>query len=545
MREVDQELNKLFRRTRKVQYIDLVARCLTMELKIAASNGVERPGLLVSFGISRYERFLLLGHRNDIDEAIKSQSQAITPPPKDCAELHDWRCSLGGAYRARYERFEVAEDIKEAIKLHSLAVLDAPTEGGNMFIYLCNLGLSHASRYFRLGELEDIKYAIDYHSKAVALTPEGHADKCVSLNCLGRSYHAQYSRLAKIEDIEKAIKYHTEAVSLTPNDHANRSSQLLDLAYSYHLQYHNSRSPSALSNAIKCFGESALSPTGDPRRRLRAALRWAMVAPLKSDSETLLAFGAAIDLIPQVVWIGQTVSQRYDDVHEIGDLSTRAAAAAISAGKYDQSLEWLEQARTVVWTQILQLRTPFDQLSSVNQVLAEKLRLVATELHDAGNQLEDEAALPNAELLEQAAQRHHRIAEQYDELVKEARSTKGFENFMRPKKASELLRAARTGPVVVVNVHESRSDALILLPGQTKVAHLRLPNLSLGKVQNARAELYGSLYGNDLRERRFMQVQLRKLEPPDEAFFSPLNMLWTDVAEPVLNYLKYKVRSHL
>ena len=80
------------------------------------------------------------------------------------------------------------------------------------------------------------------------------------------------------------------------------------------------------------------------------------------SNEILDAYSTLIDLLPRVVWLGRTVEQRYQDISSIGDAVAEAAAAAISLGEPNLALEWLEQGRSIVWGQILQLRTPLGDL---------------------------------------------------------------------------------------------------------------------------------------------------------------------------------------
>jgi hypothetical protein len=57
----------------------------------------------------------------------------------------------------------------------------------------------------------------------------------------------------------------------------------------------------------------------------------------------------------------------------------------------------------------------------------------------------------------------------------------GFYNFLGPKLLSELVPACAYGPVVIIDIHVTRCDALILLPsGET--AHLPLLQLSYDGV---------------------------------------------------------------
>lgn len=92
------------------------------------------------------------------------------------------------------------------------------------------------------------------------------------------------------------------------------------------------------------------------------------LSPVESPLE---GYKQAVSLIAQFVWLGTTVKQRYRDAPVINEIIAEAAAAAIEHQAYDLALEWLEEGCSIVWKQILQLRTPLDELRSVNPELAQ------------------------------------------------------------------------------------------------------------------------------------------------------------------------------
>jgi hypothetical protein len=241
-----------------------------------------------------------------------------------------------------------------------------------------------------------------------------------------------------------------------------------------------------------------------------------------------------MDLLPQLVWFGATIGQRYRDVQQIGDLALRAAAAAINAQECSLAIEWLEQGRSIVWNQTLELRTPLELLHSVDPSLADSLTQVAIELRDTSTR----TPTPSPSRVH-AAQRHHRLAEQYEALVSRARLIPGFEDFLQHKRTSELVRAARTGPVVVINISSSRCDALVLLPGDHEITHIPLPDLSHNKLNEARTWIEQSLQHSDVRERGFRRV--RPKDNGKNGFEDALALLWRDVAKPVLDALGFTV----
>lgn len=164
-----------------------------------------------------------------------------------------------------------------------------------------------------------------------------------------------------------------------------------------------------------------------------------------------------MELVPQLVWLGSTIDRRYEIILEMDDIATEAAACAIALGDYDHALEWLEEGLSIVWKQILQLRTPFDDLAQANPSLDKKPKEVAGGLEKAGSRtsIMNPSASEESDL-QREAKRHHDLANEWPELLDQARHVPGFHNFLRPQKAKELKSAARGGPVVVINSRETR-----------------------------------------------------------------------------------------
>ena len=99
---------------------------------------------------------------------------------------------------------------------------------------------------------------------------------------------------------------------------------------------------------------------------------------------------------------------------------------------------------------------------------------------------------------EEVAQTHRRLAEEYERLLEHIRGLPDFSDFLLPPKSASLCNAAVSGPIVVVNTHEDRCDALILLPNSSQVSHVPLPELRVSYVKNA-AQIGGVDSGNTMQ----------------------------------------------
>lgn len=246
-----------------------------------------------------------------------------------------------------------------------------------------------------------------------------------------------------------------------------------------------------------------------------------------------------MELLPHLVWLGNTIGHRYSLIIEVGSVAAQAASWAISTTAYDCALEWLEEGRSIVWNQILQLRTPFDALSRVNMELAKRLKQVGRALENAGSRSENASLRPSEALnLEQDAQYHRRLATQWDQLLGQARDLPGFDSFMRPRKAKKLMTAAKDDPIIVINIHSSRCDALILMPDANSITHVPLEGFSLSKANDARAHLRSFIEQKGIRSRGLVLKHPNSTPKHEKEFKVMLATLWSDVAKPVLDFLQ-------
>ena len=79
---------------------------------------------------------------------------------------------------------------------------------------------------------------------------------------------------------------------------------------------------------------------------------------------TFDCYGAAIRELPRLSWVGTPISTQLHELLQATTVGSNAAAAALCTNQPKVSVEWLEQARSVVWSQILQMRTPLNSRNS-------------------------------------------------------------------------------------------------------------------------------------------------------------------------------------
>ncbi|KAI0085974.1 CHAT domain-containing protein [Irpex rosettiformis] len=499
-------------------------------------------------------RFKRIGDLADLERAIMLLARSIELTSDDHPEKPLSLNNLSNSLRDRYEQTGDAKNLEDAIAHQFRAVELTPDGHPEKHIYLNNLGTQLGTRFKQFGNLDDLDWAIIHFTHAVALTPEEHHEKPSWLYNLSSSLLDRFKQVGDVLDLEEAIRCSVRSVELTPENHAQRTRNLRSLGIRFltRLRSQHAHTDDA-SRAMEAFLEAMQHPTSHPLERLQVSSQYAELLTEFSHLFTtppqlslLEAWKYTISLVPQCIWLGNNVRGRYTskELREVAYNVGNAVTAAISAGEHGLAIEWLETGRAVVWSQILQLRTPLDDLHRLHPQLAEHLRHVshALELAASGSPLVSvESQLPSSSHDIQI-QSSHGYALEYDKLISTIRGLEEFKDFLQPKTLSQLARACVSGPVVVINVHESRCDALILCRAGD-VVHVPLPELSLSRAMAVQKYLWDLLRAKHFLNRCRSNLQdeddgrggrVTAMDPPD-MMRKILADLWNWVVKPIMD----------
>jgi hypothetical protein len=217
-----------------------------------------------------------------------------------------------------------------------------------------------------------------------------------------------------------------------------------------------------------------------------------------------------------------------------------AASAAITAHDYEKAVEWLDQGRSVIWGQLLDLRTPVDKLRKSHPGLANQLVSLSTSLETAGTRSNSVADTLKPESLDSIAKQSNAFVLERNQVLQQIRELPGFERFLLSKPFSELLPAAKMGPVAILNIGTYGCDALILMPGlTTEVIHVPLSDFTLLEAQ-ALAKSLASIVGAPGRSDRLFGFQEGDMAL-DDRFPHILSVLWLKIVHPILDALALTV----
>ncbi|KAK6977327.1 CHAT domain-containing protein [Favolaschia claudopus] len=532
-------------------------------------------------GTSLLHRYVQLGDLGDLNQAITHLEASVELLPDDHPDKPSWLHNLGVSLRSRFDHVGDFADLNKAFT-HSTAAVDLTPEGHpNKPTYLNGLGSTVGYRFECSGDIDDLNRAITYLEAAVELTPNGHLDTPIQLKNLGIFLLNRFAQVGDLVDLNQGITHLEAAVHHTPAGHRDKPSRLGILGSALVQRFKRLGDLDDLNRSITSYCQkllhsyslAACSPSGTALARSHAAGIWAKFTHSFQPSPELKAYATAIDLLPELAWPALSISDRHHHLLKIltvRTLARDAAAAAIAAGNLQKAVEWLEQGRTIIWGQFLGLRTPVDDLNQSHPRLAEQFITLSRTLEMAGTRKSSIIDSPTPHQATVMPKDFHEIALQRNHVLDQIRKLPGFEQFLLPKSISQLSHAAKSGPVVILNISEYRCDGLILLPDlKEEVIHaeelaglLKSTLGTTGRIERLLEETVDVPPGNsilsDVKEfnelLKFIQGTTGRVDrlqgcregnlTPDQSFSHILSELWIKIVQPILKAIAINSPTH-
>ncbi|KAG8948705.1 hypothetical protein FRC03_000588 [Tulasnella sp. 419] len=485
-------------------------------LSLCLPGNPGRAGLLSNLGACLESQYQYYCDINDLEDATKLYREVLLLHPPGHPGRPMSLNNLGTCIRAQFLRNSV-EDVEEAIQCFRESLLLCPSEHPQRSLPVHNLSTCLWLRYKKSNRVEDLEEANQLNRDALKLRPLGHSKRMLSLTNLAGSLVALYEHREDIHYIEEAIQCLHEAIQMSLPNHPALTLQWSALA-SIHAQYHQILGPVSEPNeSTRLFKKAVNHETAILKDRFNASLSWISVekGPTLMDAYTI-----SLELADQYVLVRSSIASRHQILLEVpATLATNAAATAISSGNLPRAVEFLEQGRSLLWSQISRSRISLHRLEKVNPGLAD-------EFAELSKQLEASAAPNTVDTrplysIDDEAQKYRRITVAWHDVVDRIRQLDGFSSFLRPAAFLNLKDAAQQGPIIIINIGNHRCDAIILDTfGQLHL--LPLPDIEIIAI----IDLYV----------RFHTVIQR--DKPRKGLIEILRCLWDDIVEPIVKKLQ-------
>ncbi|KAG8917539.1 hypothetical protein FRC02_003053 [Tulasnella sp. 418] len=474
-----------------------------------------------------------------LEEAIQLDREAVTlaPPghPIHIASLS----GLGSHLQTRYEEQLYIENLTEAIERHRAALSHCSTGFPDQPAILSSLGSCLFVLFRQHRNIQDLEEAVKCQRSAAQLCLPGSQYQSSILNNLALSLHRRYQELGAadhLKDLEEAIQINRHLLVLHSKDHAQYSSSLYNLSLNLAALFKHQGTFSILEEAVYCietaievvppnhasltacqaqlallyadhpelqakipdakgwpelFEKALTNQTASLIERFQVALEW---LKRQHGPQGLTAYQRCMELADMYLSVRPSVASRHKLLSQMPKaLATEAAASAIEAGDLRKAVEFLEQGRTMLWSQMSRYRTPLDALKHVNPGLAAEFTYLSRQL-EASATAHSALAWNNKESIQHEALIHSQTAASWSAVVAKIQLLDGFENFLQPPKFGMLQRGLLSGPIILVNISQQRCDAIVMQPTGDPVL-VPLPELQHTYVQELSIQYTGTLVG--------------------------------------------------
>ncbi|EJT73617.1 hypothetical protein GGTG_07473 [Gaeumannomyces tritici R3-111a-1] len=493
-------------------------------------------------------RFERQGVVTDLDDSIQYSQMAVDlMPDEDPGRLPQlFNLALRLAERAEYTKG--IKDLDGAIAHGRRVLVLAPKNHPERAIWLCGVSRFFATR-FTMGakSSDDIRQAIDLSRQAVAVDPKDILVRGVVANAFSNVLKVKYEQDHRDVDWDDStdLAYLNEAIDVLssvveggfPESHPDRATLefgLGDLLRTRYRQGSNTGDTGDLDRSKESFRQAWINRNAPTTVRIHAAIRVAEIAESLAEdcapdavdkdcpdaavgSLRLRHWKEASTYIEHAVNLLHALSPRHMQnankqhmLARFAGIGASAAAAALNAQRGAQdALQQLELGRSIISGLLLDLRTDLSVLREKHPDLEAQFSRLRDMLDSGGRVVRSTASWESQSHLRRRAEK------EFEALLTKIRSEEGFDRFLLPFTAEQMMEAADPSPAVVVNVSSARCDAFIVRKDGIEV--LELPLLRLKDVQARRKWLQGK---------------------PD-MLPSTLEWLWEVLVQPVLDNLGF------
>jgi tetratricopeptide (TPR) repeat protein len=457
--------------------------------------------------------------------------------------LSDCLNRLGNLFASLYSATRALSDLDEAIRLGREAIELAVNDDDEIrALFLYNVACHISIRYSRSGSIAELNEAIELATTAVALTSEDSSEKLPSrLVTLGDTLLDRFLICRDETDLEQAKQLFQQAVDCSERDNVARADALTNLARIYEVKYDENKIVADLETAIQLTKQALdtipkLESLKDSNARARTLTYLAElldemylvdgcvdglkhIAPslqsalhmskrsnmyrVKSGIKALRAYiltedwsralessEATMGLFMRLTPRSLQNEDRQSVLAYFSGFVSNAAAIALQTNQGPFiALIILEQGRGVIGANLLEMQTDLTKLQKSYPKLAEKFtklrdQLDAFSIDGPAVSVGDNAKRP----WRLPARRRHYMAGSLDKLINKIRQKPGFEDFMLQPTVKDMQAAAKDGPIVVINMSDFRSDAILIERHQLR--SLPLPQLNSQELKARLRDLY-------------------------------------------------------
>jgi tetratricopeptide (TPR) repeat protein len=485
---------------------DLERAISTFRQALELEDPVGRNAALNGLADSLRAKFERFGSTEDLDQAIEAIDAAVSITSKTDVNLAAFLINQGGVLSARAERNRSLEDNERSIESFQKAISLMSKQNPNRPAALHNLAASLGFHFQMTGSLADLDKAIRTQEEALSALPQNHIERGEMLDCYGSLTKDLFLITKSPNDLDLAIVRGQEAVDVTLPGHSKLAIRQTNLAIELKHRFELTACKDDFNRAVAYFIAALDDTAAPPLTRILAASSAAKLLLQSNKMKARSLLESAVNLLPAIC--PRTLlrqDQQYNLAKCMG-ITALAVSLSIDCGEDPyEALSISESGRCVLANLQLEVRSDLSQLREAHQELASAFLEVRNKI--------DDQTLTSGRCA---------LYDQLRNILEEIRTKPGFGRFLLAPEKSELTKLAEQGPLVVVNVSEIRSDAILI--DTTGIRTIELPITEHELVKRAETFLEVLRSAGKLRGYENNRIKLLEL----------LEWLWEKCIAPIL-----------
>ncbi|MEV6278651.1 CHAT domain-containing protein [Nocardia sp. NPDC051832] len=395
-----------------------------------------------------HSRFVRRGDAADLAEAVEVGRAAVAATGPGSPHLAKRSSTLGIALEALYNEDGDPQLLDEAVACCRAAVESTPKANPDRAGYLSNLGTILMTRFETTEDDDDRFAALQATVEAVTATERGHPGRAMRLSNMGLAFLRSNTEDDPDSDFDLVVDCFAEAVRECPPQNFLRARYSCNLIQALQARFQQTGLEADLDTALATADAAADDEWSAPQDRMDAALvaGWWLL-DLRSNAAIGL-LEKAVGLMPLVASRHLTRGNRQQLLRAHAELARDTAALILREGgptAAARAIQVLETGRSVVWGQAMETRTDRTELWARAPALADRFEVTSAGLETGLH-----------------TDTRHRAVEEFHRVVTEIRALPGFSDFLRHSDIAVLREQSRAGPIVLLNISEFGSHALVV-----------------------------------------------------------------------------------
>jgi CHAT domain-containing protein/tetratricopeptide (TPR) repeat protein len=467
-------------------WLDVAVDHCAAAIELGSADAEDVALFFSTLGFALGQRFGLAGDIGDLERAVAALTEAVARVPGDSIRRPAHLNTLATRLRMRYERQGSPDDLALAIELLEESLRTTAAGSPATAYPLTNLGNCLLERHRATLDEDDLHRAIGAFEAAVRLTAETDSKNlAVRLNNLGNGLIERFRLAGDREDLRRALDAYSTSLTHTGDEDPDLASRHFNIANAWRDHHQLTGDGSDLNRGIAAYQRACVSGLdGAVGWALQAASSWSEWAfQRRSWAEAASAGEYGLTTMDRVLRVQLVREHKEIWIRAAEGIPARTAYALAEADRLQDAVAALERGRALLLSEALERdRADLEQLATSGRGdLLRRYREAAMRLDGLSR-----PDSPNREVERRFTQLQDARRE-LESIVEDIRTVPGYERFLDVARIEDVVRAAKTAPLVYLAT--TGAGGLGLVVDRTgSVARLWLPGLTesalRGKVRD-------------------------------------------------------------